>query len=41
MAGGGQKLPKWQAQQILCQTNCQIDIGEIFFNEFFLFFFLQ
>jgi hypothetical protein len=28
MAEIGQKLPKWQAQQILCQTSCQIGIGE-------------
>ena len=23
MAGGARQLPKWQAQQILCQTLCQ------------------
>ena len=40
MAGGARRLPKWQALQILCQTDCQYGNDEIFPNEFFLFFFL-
>jgi len=29
MADGARGLPKWQAQQILCQTVCQIGTANI------------
>jgi hypothetical protein len=29
MAGGARQLPKWQPQQILCQTLCQIGTANI------------
>jgi len=41
MADFARKLPKWQAQQILCQTLCQIGTANlmpkkiIFFADFF------
>jgi len=37
MAGGARRLPKWQAEQILCQNLCQNGSGEIFPKYFFLF----
>jgi len=35
MAEIARRLPKWQAEQILCQTICQNGIGEIFPDYFF------
>jgi len=35
MADRGRKLPKWQAQQIMCQTLCQIGIANLVPQKYF------